>query len=111
MRAPLNYCIKSSILSPGDGLKIWPDLRFLLLISLFVTIYIAHSTASVAFMLPANYIAGTLSYNNSQSTPLAGVPVHLRALPGYIVMSDTTDSSGNFRISGFPDGNYFLMHP
>ena len=108
MRAPLNYCIKSSILSPGDGLKIWPDLRFLLLISLFVTIYIAHSTASVAFMLPANYIAGTLSYNNSQSTPLAGVPVHLRALPGYIVMSDTTDSSGNFRISGFPDGNYFL---
>ncbi len=108
MRAPINYCIKSSILSPGDGLKIWPDLRFLLLISLFVTIYTAHSTASVAFMLPANYIAGTLSYNNSQSTPLAGVPVHLRALPGYIVMSDTTDSSGNFRISGFPDGNYFL---
>ncbi len=108
MHAPLYFCIKSSILSPGDGLKIWPDLRFLLLISLFVTIYIAHSTASVAFMLPANYIAGTLSYNNSQSTPLAGVPVHLRALPGYIVMSDTTDSSGNFRISGFPDGNYFL---
>ncbi|MFM7585888.1 MAG: hypothetical protein ACKO6M_02580, partial [Bacteroidota bacterium] len=55
-----------------------------------------------------NLIYGTLSYNNSQSTPLAGVPVHLKALPGYIVVSDTTDSSGNFRLSGFADGNYFL---
>lgn len=76
--------------------------------SLFSPIVEAHSAASDAFVLNENLIYGTLSYNNSQSTPLAGVPVHLKALPGYIVVSDTTDSSGNFRLSGFADGNYFL---
>jgi uncharacterized protein (TIGR02145 family) len=75
---------------------------------LFSPIVEAHSAASDAFVLNENLIYGTLSYNNSQSTPLAGVPVHLKALPGYIVVSDTTDSSGNFRLSGFADGNYLL---
>jgi uncharacterized protein (TIGR02145 family) len=75
---------------------------------LFLAFHPASSSASSAFLLSANQIYGLLSYNNNQTTPLAGVPVHLRALPGYIVASDTTDASGAFHMADFPDGTYFL---
>ncbi|MBM3919338.1 MAG: hypothetical protein FJ344_07550 [Sphingomonadales bacterium] len=66
------------------------------------------SASTMTFLLNENLIYGVLAYNNSQMTPLAGVPLHLRAMPGFVVMSDTTNSAGSFRMSGFPDGNYIL---
>jgi uncharacterized protein (TIGR02145 family) len=49
-----------------------------------------------------------LRYDNAWLTPLAGVPVSLKTLLGNVVVSDTTDSSGFYRIVGYPNGNYIL---
>ena len=53
-------------------------------------------------------ITGDLRYDNANLTPLAGVPVHLKTLLGNVVAADTTDSSGNYSMSGFANGNYIL---
>jgi hypothetical protein len=39
---------------------------------------------------------------------LAGVPVELKTLLGNVVATDTTDSSGNYYMSGYANGNYIL---
>ncbi|MFM7910960.1 MAG: dockerin type I domain-containing protein, partial [Bacteroidota bacterium] len=49
-----------------------------------------------------------LRYDNTNQTPLAGVPVHLKTLLGNIVASDTTDSAGVYDMSGYANGNYPL---
>jgi uncharacterized protein (TIGR02145 family) len=58
--------------------------------------------------LNCNRVRGDLRYDNNQQTPLAGVPVHLKTLLGYILMSDTTDSLGMYEMVGYPNGNYLL---
>jgi uncharacterized protein (TIGR02145 family) len=59
-------------------------------------------------ILNCNQITGDLRYDNAVLTPLAGVPVLLKTLLGNVIVSDTTDSSGFYRIVGYPNGNYFL---
>jgi len=56
----------------------------------------------------SNFYTGNLKYDNNNQTPLVGVPVSLRTFLGYLVASDTTDSSGFFRMSGFPNGSYIV---
>ncbi|MFZ9939969.1 MAG: FISUMP domain-containing protein [Bacteroidia bacterium] len=58
--------------------------------------------------LNCNRVRGDLRYDNNPQTPLAGVPVHLKTLLGYILMSDTTDSLGMYEMVGYPNGNYLL---
>jgi len=59
-------------------------------------------------ILNCNQITGDLRYDNAGLTPLAGVPVTLKTLLGNVIVSDTTDSSGFYRIVGYPNGNYVL---
>ena len=59
-------------------------------------------------ILNCNRITGDLRYDNTNQTPLAGVPVHLKTLLGNIVASDTTDSSGNYDMASYSNGNYLL---
>ncbi len=58
--------------------------------------------------LNRNRISGDLRYNNASLIPLAGVPVLLKTLLGNVVMSDTTDSSGYYDMSGYANGNFLL---
>ena len=58
--------------------------------------------------LNCNRIRGDLRYDNTNQTPLAGVPVHLKTLLGNIVASDTTDSAGVYDMAGYANGNYLL---
>ena len=53
-------------------------------------------------------LTGDLRYDNANLTPLAGVPIQLKTLLGNVVAVDTTDSSGNYSMSGFANGNYIL---
>lgn len=53
-------------------------------------------------------LTGDLRYDNTIQSPLSGVPVHLKTILGNIVASDTTDSSGYYRLFGFSTGNYVL---
>jgi hypothetical protein len=55
-----------------------------------------------------NIINGTINYAHTLPTPLIGVPVHLKSYLGYTAASDTTDSTGTYHLSGFPNGNYYL---
>ena len=55
-----------------------------------------------------NRISGDLRYDNTNQTPLAGVPVLLKTLLGNVVISDTTDSSGYYDMAGYANGNYLL---
>jgi hypothetical protein len=59
-------------------------------------------------VLNCNQITGDLRYDNTNLTPLAGVPVELKTLLGNVVATDTTDSSGNYYMSGYANGNYIL---
>jgi hypothetical protein len=59
-------------------------------------------------VLNCNQITGDLRYDNTNLTPLAGVPVELKTLLGNVVAADTTDSSGNYSMSGYANGNYIL---
>jgi hypothetical protein len=59
-------------------------------------------------VLNCNRITGDLRYDNTNQTPLAGVPVHLKTLLGNIVASDTTDSAGVYDMTGYDNGNYLL---
>ncbi|MFM8317739.1 MAG: dockerin type I domain-containing protein, partial [Bacteroidota bacterium] len=59
-------------------------------------------------LLNCNRITGDLRYDNTNQTPLAGVPVHLKTLLGNIVASDTTDSAGVYDMVGYANGNYLL---
>jgi uncharacterized protein (TIGR02145 family) len=59
-------------------------------------------------VLNCNQITGDLRYDNANLTPLAGVPVELKTLLGNVVAADTTDSSGNYSMSGYANGNYIL---
>jgi len=65
------------------------------------------NTMNIA-LLNCNRITGDLRYDNTNQTPLAGVPVHLKTLLGNIVVSDTTDSSGVYDMAGYANGNYLL---
>jgi hypothetical protein len=69
------------------------------------TLYSNILTVSV---LNCNQITGNLRYDNANITPLAGVPVELKTLLGNVVAADTTDSSGNYSMSGYANGNYIL---
>ncbi len=69
------------------------------------TLYSNILTVSV---LNCNQITGNLRYDNANLTPLAGVPVELKTLLGNVVAADTTDSSGNYSMSGYANGNYIL---
>jgi hypothetical protein len=69
------------------------------------TLYSNILTVSV---LNCNQITGDLRYDNANLTPLAGVPVELKTLLGNVVAADTTDSSGNYSMSGYANGNYIL---
>jgi uncharacterized protein (TIGR02145 family) len=55
-----------------------------------------------------NLITGDLRYDNSNLTPLSGVPVELKTLLGNVVAADTTDSSGTFSMSGYANGTYII---
>ena len=59
-------------------------------------------------VLNCNRITGDLRYDNTNQTPLAGVPVLLKTLLGNVVMRDTTDSSGYYDMAGYANGNYLL---
>jgi hypothetical protein len=59
-------------------------------------------------VLNCNQITGDLRYDNANLSPLAGVPVELKTLLGNVVAADTTDSSGNYSMSGYANGNYIL---
>jgi len=59
-------------------------------------------------VLNCNRVTGDLRYDNTNQTPLAGVPVHLKTLLGNIVASDTTDSAGVYEMVGYANGNYLL---
>jgi hypothetical protein len=63
--------------------------------------------ATINVVVP-NILTGTLQYSNLNSTPLSGIPIHLKSYIGFSVLSDTTDSLGVFTLSGYPNGNYFL---
>lgn len=55
-----------------------------------------------------NRITGDLRYDNTNQTPLAGVPVLLKTLLGNVVISDSTDSSEYYDMAGYANGNYLL---
>jgi len=76
-----------------------------LVLSPTCTLYSNILTVSV---LNCNQITGDLRYDNANLTPLAGVPVELKTLLGNVVAADTTDSSGNYSMSGYANGNYIL---
>ena len=59
-------------------------------------------------VLNCNRITGDLRYDNTNQTPLAGVPVLLKTLLGNVVMRDTTDSSGCYDMAGYANGIYLL---
>jgi hypothetical protein len=59
-------------------------------------------------VLNCNQITGDLRYDNANLSPLAGVPVELKTLLGNVVAADTTDSSGNYSMAGYANGNYIL---
>jgi uncharacterized protein (TIGR02145 family) len=76
-----------------------------LVLSPTCTLYSNILTLSV---LNCNQITGDLRYDNANLSPLAGVPVELKTLLGNVVAADTTDSSGNYSMSGYANGNYIL---
>ncbi len=59
-------------------------------------------------VLNCNELTGDLRYDNAGLTPLAGVPIQLKTLLGNVVATDTTDSSGAYRMVGYSNGNYIL---
>ena len=71
------------------------------------TCTLVSNTLTIA-VLNCNRITGDLRYDNTNQTPLAGVPVHLKTLLGNIVASDTTDSAGVYDMAGYTNGNYVL---
>jgi uncharacterized protein (TIGR02145 family) len=66
------------------------------------------SNALTISVLNCNELTGDLRYDNAGLTPLAGVPVLIKTLLGNVVASDTTDSSGVYRMVGYSNGNYIL---
>ncbi|MFM8513187.1 MAG: FISUMP domain-containing protein, partial [Bacteroidota bacterium] len=71
------------------------------------TCTLVSNTLTIA-VLNCNRVTGDLKYDNTNQTPLAGVPVLLKTLLGNVVMSDTTDSSGYYDMAGYANGNYLL---
>ena len=71
------------------------------------TCTVVSNTLTIA-VLNCNRITGDLRYDNTNQTPLAGVPVHLKTLLGNIVASDTTDSAGVYDMAGYTNGNFVL---
>jgi hypothetical protein len=53
-------------------------------------------------------VSGTLTYNNTASTPMTNSVVRLLDGSGAVVASDSTDSSGTYLIPGVLNGNYTL---
>jgi hypothetical protein len=66
------------------------------------------SNVLIISLLNCNELTGDLRYDNAGLTPLAGVPVQLKTLLGNVVATDTTDSSGVYRMVGYSNGNYIL---
>jgi uncharacterized protein (TIGR02145 family) len=66
------------------------------------------SNVLIISLLNCNELTGDLRYDNAGLTPLAGVLVQLKTLLGNVVASDTTDSSGVYRMVGYSNGNYIL---
>ncbi len=66
------------------------------------------SNALIISVLNCNELTGDLRYDNAGLTPLAGVLVQLKTLLGNVVASDTTDSSGVYRMVGYSNGNFIL---
>jgi uncharacterized protein (TIGR02145 family) len=56
-----------------------------------------------------NSIQGTLRYDNTQQTPLAGIPVRLQNLAGLPVAFDTTDEQGHFILQDYPSATYTFV--
>ena len=71
------------------------------------TCTLVSNTLTIA-VLNCNRITGDLRYDNTNQTPLGGVPVLLKTLLGNVVMRDTTDSSGYYDMAGYANGNYLL---
>jgi len=71
------------------------------------TCTLVSNTLTIA-VLNCNRITGDLRYDNTNQTPLAGVPVILKTLLGNVVMRDTTDSLGYYDMAGYANGNYLL---
>ena len=91
----------------GDTLLVNQPGDYVMEVQFSPTCILVSNTLTIA-VLNCNRITGDLRYDNTNQTPLAGVPVLLKTLLGNVVMRDTTDSSGYYDMAGYANGNYLL---
>ena len=91
----------------SDSLLVTQSGVYRLTLHLSTTCSISSNSINIS-ALNCNRITGDLRYDNTNQTPLAGIPVHLKSLLGNIVASDTTDSSGSYDMAGYTNGSYLL---
>ena len=61
-----------------------------------------------AQVTPLPNVTGTITYANTNNTPLSGLTVNLKNAGGNIVGTSTTNAAGNYTFTAVPAGNYTL---
>ncbi|MEI7980321.1 MAG: dockerin type I domain-containing protein [Bacteroidota bacterium] len=67
-----------------------------------------HLDGTLGISSGGHTISGTVTYANSENTPLNNLAIDLKGTGGTVIASTTTDASGNYSFTGVASGNYTL---